>query len=79
MRQTTAKRAAKQRPIDRREICEVLTRHPGARAELARRSKVKPQTVYNWIKHGKTSANIADNARKLALELLDIERKLRAA
>lgn len=50
-------------------IKDILARHPGAKAEIARRSGVKRNTVSTWLAGG-TNANVARVAAEYARELL---------
>jgi hypothetical protein len=60
------------------EMAEILSRNPGAKAELARRSGVKPNSVSSWLAGG-TNANVEAKSRTLCAELLAKEEEARKA
>lgn len=57
------------KPLERAEIAKILRRHEGAKAEVARRAKVKNNTVSMWLA-GSPSTNVAEQAEIYANELL---------
>lgn len=65
-------------PLDRTEIAAILARHPGSKAEVARRAGVKHNAVSMWLKGG-PNANVEQHARRHAIELLEKEERDRLA
>jgi hypothetical protein len=62
--------------LAREEIALILERHHGAKAEIARRAKVKSNAVSMWL-WGGTNANVRAHAERYAREL--VAKELQAA
>lgn len=60
--------------LTKAQIAEILSRHVGAKAEVARRASVHPSLVVKWVNGTSVSANVAHFASQVALELLEKER-----
>ena len=58
--------------LTRAQINKILSRHKGAKAELARRAKVASNAVSMWFAGG-ANANVDGHAQTLCRELLAAE------